>query len=154
MNAENNVIFEWKRLAEQDLTTAHRIFELHRPMPFEIICSLSQQAAEKMLKCFLVFNAVVPPKTHNMQTLIDMCVEIDGTFSTLETEADKLTDYGVMPRYPAELDLDEPDAELALKYADKIVAYVNSLVFPPIEEEITTEEENPADEIDGNEDES
>jgi HEPN domain-containing protein len=137
MNAKNNAIFEWKRLAEQDLTTAHRIFELHRPMPFEIICSLSQQSAEKMLKCFLVHNGIVPPKTHNMQTLIDMCVEIDDSFNTLETEADKLTDYGVMPRYPAELDLDEPDAALALKYADKIVAYVNGIVFSPTEETTT-----------------
>jgi ABC-type cobalamin/Fe3+-siderophores transport system ATPase subunit len=57
-----------------------------------------------------------------------------------------------MPRYPTELDLEEHDAETALRYADKIVAYVNGLVFPPTEDETETEKEKPADEISGNED--
>ena len=147
-------IDEWKRLSDMDLTTAHRIFELFRPMPIEIVCFHAQQAAEKMLKCFLVLNEVEPPYTHNLKLLLDMCAEIESEFSNLEREAITLSQYGVLPRYPAELDLEEHDAETALKYADKITEYANGLVFPPVEEERTTEEENPADEIDGNEDES
>jgi HEPN domain-containing protein len=134
MSVEEN-IFEWKRLAELDLVTAQRIFELHRPMPHEIICFHAQQAAEKMLKCFLVFNKIMPPKTHDLQRLVDMCIETESSFSTFDREAETLTEYGVMPRYPTELELEERDSLQALTYAEKIVQYVNGLVFPPPSEE-------------------
>jgi HEPN domain-containing protein len=150
MNGEyKGTIEEWKRLSDMDLTTAHRICELFHPMPIEIVCFHAQQAAEKMLKCFLVLNEVEPPYTHNLKLLIDMCAEIESGFSDLEREAITLSQYGVLPRYPAEYDLDEPDAELALKYADKITEYANGLVFPLTEVKSETEKKNPADEING-----
>ena len=34
---------EWVRIATLDLVTARRIFELHRPMPHEIICSSAKK---------------------------------------------------------------------------------------------------------------
>ncbi|MCL2633281.1 MAG: HEPN domain-containing protein [Oscillospiraceae bacterium] len=128
MSVEENIL-EWKRLAEMDLVTAQRIFELHRPMPHEIICFHSQQAAEKILKCFLVHNSIMPPKTHDLQQLVDMCAEIESTFNTLDKEAELLSEYGVLPRYPTELELEELDSETALKYADKIYEFVNGFVF-------------------------
>ena len=125
MNAE---IMEWKRLADMDLVTAKHMFETYRPIPVEIVCFHSQQAAEKMLKCFLVFHEIEPPKTHDLKSLIKMCIEIESEYDTINKEAALLSEYAVLPRYPAEFDLDETDGERAIKSADKIVNYVNELI--------------------------
>ena len=130
MNAENNVIFEWKRLADMDLATASHMFETFRPIPLEVVCFHSQQSAEKMLKCFLVFNSIVPPKTHDLNKLLLMCSAIEKDFDNLGKEANILTGYAVFPRYPADIQLDECDGKAAIEFAKKISDYVNSLVFP------------------------
>ena len=130
MNEDNKIITEWKRLADMDLSAARLLFEMHRPIPVEIVCFHSQQAAEKMLKCFLVFKEVEPPKIHDLRELLKMCVKFEDDFDKFRKEADILTDYAVLPRYPAELELDETDSKIAIKYARKIRDYINGLVFP------------------------
>ena len=122
-------IEQWVRLADMDLVTAHRIFENHRPMPIEIICFHAQQAGEKIIKGFLVSKGVIPPKIHDLRELLKMCIVIEQGFDLLRKEATLLTRYGVLPRYPAEYELEESDAETALKYADKIMEYTKGLLF-------------------------
>ncbi|MCL2019506.1 MAG: HEPN domain-containing protein [Oscillospiraceae bacterium] len=125
MNAE---IMEWKRLADMDLVTAKHMFETYRPIPVEIVCFHSQQAAEKMLKCFLVFHETEPPKIHDLRELIEICIEFEDKFNDIYNEATSLTRYAVLPRYPAELDLDESDGERAIKSASKVKDFVNMLL--------------------------
>lgn len=129
MNEDNKIITEWKRLADMDLSSARLLFEMHRPVPVEIVCFHSQQVAEKMLKCFLVLKEVEPPKIHDLRELLKMCVKFESGFDGLRKETDTLTDYAVLPRYPAELELDETDGETAIKYAVKVMNYVNGIVF-------------------------
>lgn len=147
MNGEYiGTVEEWVRLVNMDLSAARLLFEMHRPMPVEIVCFHSQQAAEKIIKGFLVSKGVIPPKTHNLRDLMEMCLEFENSFNVYQREADTLTQYGVLPRYPAELELDEADGERALNYADKIVDFVSGLLFPA-EGDGKIEKENPADEI-------
>jgi len=129
MSDETKIIIEWKRLADMDLLTANHMFS-HHPIPVEIVCFHSQQATEKMLKCFLVFNEVEPPKIHDLRELLKMCIKFESGFDKFRKEVDTLTDYGVLPRYPNELELEERDAEMAIKYADKIMKYVSGLILP------------------------
>ena len=125
MNVHNE-ISEWMRLAEMDLSTAHHMFETFRPKPLEIVCFHSQQSAEKMLKCFLVSKEIEPPKTHDMQVLIEMCAEINSEFDDIYEEATTLTNYAVRLRYPVELGIVERDAEIAIKNADRIMLFVKN----------------------------
>ena len=127
MNLEKDVE-QWAKFAKRDLEIAQHLFELFRPMPIEPICNHCQQSAEKMLKGFLIFNRVEPPKTHKLRKLSDMCIEIKQDFYDFEHELATLTRYGVMPRYPNELQLEEHDAKIAISYAEKIVQYVNELL--------------------------
>ncbi|MDR2546217.1 MAG: HEPN domain-containing protein [Lachnospiraceae bacterium] len=120
---------EWLRLANMDLITARRIYELHRPMPIEIICFHAQQASEKAMKGFLVSNGVLPPKTHDLTKLLKMCIEYEDGLVKFFREADALTLYGVLPRYPTEFELVESDSEIALGYAEKIMEYINGLLL-------------------------
>ena len=110
---------------------------MHRPIPIEIVCFHSQQAVEKMLKCFLVFKEFDPPKIHDLRELLKMCIKFESGFDNFRRETDTLTDYAVLPRYPAELELDETDGETAIKYANKIMDYVSVLVFKTVDESKT-----------------
>jgi len=138
MSAEKNTA-EWIRLANLDLMSAHSLFDTTHPKPVEIICFHSQQSAEKMLKCFLVSKEIDPPKTHDLQVLLEMAFEKEDKFDELKTAAATLSEYGVIPRYPAELQLNETDAELALKYADKVTEIVNRFMMCGIKADTGTQ---------------
>jgi len=127
MNAANNPD-EWIRLAGMDLATAHHMFETYYPRPLEIVCFHSQQAAEKMLKCFLVSRDVEPPKTHDLQVLCDMCLELEARFDKIYTESVSLARYGVIPRCPAEFGIIEDDAEKAIECADAVMSFVKAVL--------------------------
>ena len=127
-NNANNDISEWIRLAEMDLATAHHMFNTFHPKPLEVVCFHSQQAAEKMLKCYLVSHEIEPPKTHDMRLLCEMCIEIESKFDEIYSETILLTRYAVRLRYPAELGLVERDAEKAVKNADEIMSFVKMLL--------------------------
>ena len=92
------------------------------------MCFHSQQAAEKMLKCFLVSNQIEPPKTHDMQVLIEMCADVNSDFDMIYEESITLTNYAVRLRYPAELGLIEHDAESAVEIASKVMLFVKDIL--------------------------
>ena len=124
----NEDIHEWQRHADMDFDIARHLYKTFRPLPIERICFLSQQAAEKILKYYLVSKSVVPPKTHDIRELTQMCSNLDEGFAVFRYEEITLTRYGVMPRYPNELELEKHDAETAIKYADKIMTFVKGLL--------------------------
>ena len=124
-------ISRWIRLADMDLATARHSFATQRPIPLEVICFHSQQSAEKMLKGYLFSNNVEAQKIHDLEALCDMCVKLESGFSVFGRELLTLTRYGVMPRYPDEIELEEHDAETAIKYADKIMEFVKGLLNKP-----------------------
>ena len=124
----NNDISEWVRLAEMDVATAHHMLKTFYPKPLEIVCFHAQQAAEKIIKGYLVSQGIEPPKTHDMQVLLEMCVEIDIKFDDIYEEATTLTNYAVRLRYPTELALTEQDAEKAIENADKVMDFVRAYI--------------------------
>ena len=126
--SEDSNLFEWKRLAQMDIETARHMFNTYHPKPFEVICFHAQQAAEKMLKCFLVSKDVEVPKTHDMRKLCEMCIQFDASFDEIFEPAVLLTRYGVIPRYPAELNLIIQDSESAIRDAEKVVSFVNNII--------------------------
>ena len=61
-----------------------------------------------------------PPKTHNLNLLVDMCLEYDECFGEIEQACSALTRYGVQPRYPNEIRIVENDMPKALEYARQV----------------------------------
>ncbi|MCL4376948.1 MAG: HEPN domain-containing protein [Actinobacteria bacterium] len=85
----------------------------------------SQQAAEKILKSFLVYKNIRFERIHSIVYLIDKCSEIDKSFNRFYSAAEILTPYATVFRYPG--DYSEPeiiDAKEALKYVKKIINFV------------------------------
>jgi HEPN domain-containing protein len=109
-----------------DMATARHMFDTYHPTPLEIVCYHSQQAAEKMLKCFLVSKNIPVPRIHDMQILCEKCVELEDSFNDIYEASVMLTRYSVIPRYPAEWGILKEDAERAIDDANAVMRFVFS----------------------------
>lgn len=120
----HELVAEWVKYAETDFDVAKQLFENMRPRPLEIICYHAQQSAEKALKAFLIKNDILPPKTHDLNRLCEMCEKIDGAFNEIVALCGSLNRYSVLPRYPFEIEILEDDAETAIQKATDTLMWV------------------------------
>jgi HEPN domain-containing protein len=120
---DKSLILEWFIFADSDLTSAEHLIS-KRPQPWELICYLSEQSAEKFLKGYLVYKGIAdPPKIHNLDTLCEMCGNFDSRFDEIKRQCSVLTRYGVQPRYPHEMFIEEHHMKQALEYARQIMTF-------------------------------
>ena len=82
---DKELIAEWFRFADDDIDTALLLKDM-RPQHHEIICYHCEQAVEKYLKGFLVSKEQMPPKTHDLNNLCDLCSEHDHDFLQLQPQ--------------------------------------------------------------------
>lgn len=118
-----DVAQEWFKVAEMDLASAEYLRNM-LPVPVEIICYHSQQAAEKFLKGYLAFQGEPVRKTHDLLLLNKCCAAFDISFKNIENQCLQLTDFGVNVRYPFSLEVNENDAMEALKHAGQVGDFV------------------------------
>jgi len=88
------------------------------PMLLPIICN---QAIEKYLKGFLVFNDIRPPRTHDLDTLLNLASTVEPDFYEPFIDlCEKATRYYLEERYPpgplAEYSREEIEADLDLTW--------------------------------------
>jgi HEPN domain-containing protein len=96
----------WLAKAENDLLNIeNNITSDH--VPWDTICFHAQQAAEKLLKGFLVFHGCELIRTHDLVALLSACVQVVPDLEILERDCQRLTYFAVASRYPD--DLYEPD---------------------------------------------
>ena len=120
---DKEIVAEWFRFADDDIDTAILLKEM-RPKHHEIICYHCEQAVEKYLKGFLVSKERMPPRTHDLTNLCNLCVEFDSEFSTLLQQCSYLTQFGVQPRYPKELFLTSDNVDKAVRYVLDVQKFV------------------------------
>ncbi|GHU07607.1 hypothetical protein FACS1894151_02180 [Spirochaetia bacterium] len=121
-------IKEWFDIADGDLRAAEYLMTMHHPRPDNIICNLCQQAVEKYLKGFLVFNEIEFKKIHDLVVLVRLCDSVSSDFSILLDKCTYLTPFAVAPRYPDERELTDAEVRLAIQYANDIQAFIKNLV--------------------------
>jgi len=119
---------QWFDLAKQNLEIAKHLLTTFHPTPVESICNNCQQSAEKDLKGYLFFNQVEFPKTHDLAVLVVMCGNINPDFMKFLKQCQYLTDFGVIPKYPNELQITDDDAKTAIRFADEIKEFVVNLL--------------------------
>ncbi len=103
---------EWLRYAAEDLEVAEMLASASTPKPKQALFH-AQQAAEKILKAFLVAHDHPYPLTHSLGVLADACLELDEGLGRVALDCVWLTQYAVRFRYPGEAE--EPSLETALK---------------------------------------
>ena len=82
-----------------------------------------QQTAEKYLKAFLIAVEQAPPRTHDVDVLVEMCAAVDPDFAQLQSVVEGLTEFAVIFRYPEEWS-DQVSADRAMDQAEQVRALV------------------------------
>jgi HEPN domain-containing protein len=89
----------WIKKADGDLKVAKRELQFEDAV-LEAVCFHFQQAVEKYLKAFLTKFLEKIEKTHNLEFLIEQCIQLDSDFSQYEEKFDSISECGVEIRYP------------------------------------------------------
>jgi HEPN domain-containing protein len=114
-----NDVREWFRLADNDFESAIFLHKAVRKFS-EIICYHCAQSVEKYLKGYLIYHNVMPPKTHDLVPLNNLCKAIDGDFGNIQFECGIITRFSNDIRYPNQYETNETDANLTIAAVEKI----------------------------------
>jgi len=115
---------KWFRKAESDLLVIKNNLSSNE-VPIDACCFHAQQAAEKYLKAYLVSKLIIFPKTHDLQTLLNLCITANHSFIRIKEPAIRLSDFAIGPRYPDAFDdLTIDDALNAEKDAMEIKEFI------------------------------
>ena len=122
----------WLQFAKEDFLSAKAL--LNEGI-YNQVCFHSQQAAEKMLKAFLKSKGIVPPKTHSLLELLEMCKGKEKKFETLQEGCEYLSRFYIPARYPDVLPGFLPEglpnlkeAKKALNFAKEIMNFINKIL--------------------------
>jgi HEPN domain-containing protein len=75
----DNIVAEWVKYSHRALDSAKYLYTMNPP-PYEEVCNLCQQSAEKILKAFLIYSGINPKKTHDLEELRVACEAFDKSF--------------------------------------------------------------------------
>ncbi len=89
----------WVQRAEEDFAEARYALRRKTPVTY-IVCFHAQQCAEKYLKALLISQNAVFPKTHDLQTLSDLCTQQSILLGIDPRQLHDLSEYAVKVRYP------------------------------------------------------
>jgi len=120
------LIQRWLRKAETDIKVSKYLLEVEDP-PSDAICFHCQQAIEKYFKAYLTFQNIRVKKIHDLEALLDMCIEKDREFENLDKDKiSSLSFFAIEVRYPDEFYI--PSIEEA-KECFEIAKVVKEFVF-------------------------
>lgn len=127
MNKEEYIKL-WIEKADGDLKVAKR--ELHSEDPvLDAVCFHLQQAVEKYLKAFLSKFLKKIKRTHNLELLLEQCIQIDTDFSEYEEKFDPIAECGVEIRYPdTYLMFEEDELAAMLEIVEGFKAFVRGKI--------------------------
>jgi HEPN domain-containing protein len=119
MKDRRDLVLGWLSKADSDLTVLE--LALSAESALDTACFHAQQAAEKLLKAFLLDRQVAFPFTHDLPRLLLLCQAQDASFAVLLRFAELLTPYALELRYDddfwpsLEVTREARDAALAIR---------------------------------------
>lgn len=116
----------WIEKAKNDLLNADNNLAA-KQIPYDTVCFHCQQAAEKLLKGFLVAHDIEYPITHNLFVILEKILEYDPTPDSLRQSLAILNPYSVEVRYPGDAWMPTPeDAKEARQAAQEVFDWMQS----------------------------
>jgi HEPN domain-containing protein len=94
----------------------------------EDLCFAAQQAAEKAIKAVMIRHGVRFPYIHDLAALLQLPRGSGLTIPDEVAEADQLSRYAVLTRYPGDDRVDESDYRAALNIAEAVVQWAEGEV--------------------------
>ena len=101
MNEQVSEIKQWIIKGDHDLGTA-KITYLHIPEYLDTVTFHCQQAVEKYLKAYLIFQSTTFRFSHDLVYLLDLINQNDSDFEEYYDSVSELQGYAVEIRYPNE----------------------------------------------------
>lgn len=125
---KQRLVNDWLQKADTDLGVADHLVAEGALFP-SAIAFHCQQAAEKCLKAYLVWNELDFPKTHDIEALLNLVKSADPELADRLKDSVALTLYGVELRYPGDRpDATAEEAEEALRLAHMVCEAVNQAI--------------------------
>ncbi|WP_295676784.1 HEPN domain-containing protein [uncultured Mucilaginibacter sp.] len=126
-SAHKAYVESWLNKAEHDLMSAQRLIEIE-PMILDNACFHCQQAMEKCLKAYLIYNGFDVQKTHDIIDLLADCAKYDPVFAGVDPL--DINAYAVRGRYPdTNLMPSKEEADSYYQLALQIKALTSERIF-------------------------
>ena len=126
MSEQVEEIKQWIIRGDHDLGTA-KITYLHIPEYLDTVTFHCQQAVEKYLKAYLIFQSTLFKFSHDLVYLLDLITQKDNDFYTYYDKISELQGYAVEIRYPNEtIFLSEEQVEKAMTIAKDVRDFVTN----------------------------
>lgn len=87
----------WLAKADSDLLAIRKL-TIGEPVPWDVVCFLAQQTAEKTFKAALVSRGINPPRTHDLVQLATLCADAGLHVAALEADCRMLLRYAAASR--------------------------------------------------------
>ncbi len=122
---KHEVVLRWIRKADNDLRAAEYLLKAEEPLT-DIISFHCQQAVEKYLKAYLTSVDARVKKTHDLEVILNQCIEKDREFEELDSDKiSRLSFYAVGIRYPEEyFELSAEEVEELFETAVRVREFV------------------------------
>jgi len=118
----------WLQRARSDLRLAEAALKTIGVVP-EDACFHAQQSAEKALKALLIAHGLPFPRTHVLETLLDLLKAADVDVPPDVDEAFVLTQYAVETRYPGDWEpVGLEEAWLAIQKAERVLGWIEARI--------------------------
>jgi len=119
----------WVNKARSDLLNADNNL-VAQQVPYDTVCFHCQQAAEKLLKGFLVAHSCEYPITHNLLAVLEKVLECDSSAESLREILALLNPYSVEVRYPGDAWMPtQEDATEARQAAQEVFEWMQSKLY-------------------------
>jgi HEPN domain-containing protein len=113
---------EWLLKAKRDLDTADALLE---KAYYDTAIYHTQQCAEKALKGYCVYRLQPLIKTHDLEKILKVCINLDSSFQQLDLLATSLNGLDVRFRYPdVEFEPEETEVIDAFNWSKQILDFV------------------------------
>lgn len=126
----NAVLREWIQKAEEDYGVALREIRARKNPAYNAVCFHAQQCLEKYLKAALSQGATPFLKTHDLDVLLNDCIDRVPLWAAMRADLKRLSRYAVQFRYPGE-SADREEALLAVKIMKRCRAEIRSSLGLP-----------------------
>jgi len=110
---------EWVEKAEADYATCLREWKARNHPNYDAVCFHAQQFIEKYLKARLVEGGTTPPKIHDLEALLKLCLPLEPLWEPFMGGFKELSVYSVIFRYPGEK-ATRSEAKTAVEYCKKV----------------------------------
>lgn len=130
-------VIKWMEYAENDYNLARFIlYGEYSPKPYNTICNLCQQSAEKAVKALILSFGMTNglPRSHDIRFLLNQITNIlkseKNIIITDEINliAATLSEYAVETRYPTDDEITDGEAALCVSYNEKMLLWAKNII--------------------------